>query len=110
MLEKGLIKTNYNPTVVRKQILKARASFRDTLLDEVKEVKRNDRLVLTLTFLPPIKNFQDVLNDACILSTSNKEHRKVFGFNSPMTGWRKPKSPQIIKVRFVVGLDAKFAC
>ena len=60
--------------------------------------------------LPPIKNFQDVLNDACILSTSNKEHRKVFGFNSPMTGWRKPKSPQIIKVRFVVGLDAKFAC
>ena len=96
--------------MVRKQILKVRASFRDTLLDEVKEVKSNDRLVLTLTFLPSIKNFQDVLNEACILSTSNKEHRNVFGYNSPMIGWRKPKSPQIIKVRFVVGLDAKFAC
>ena len=96
--------------MVRKQILKVRASFRDTLLDEVKEVKSNDRLALTLTFLPSIKNFQIVLNEACILSTSNKEHRKVFGYNSPMIGWRKPKLPQIIKVRFVVGLDAKFAC
>ena len=53
-LEEWLMKRNYNPTVVRKQILKARAFSRDNLLDRVKEVKNNDRLVLTLTYHPSI--------------------------------------------------------
>ena len=48
-LEEWLIKRNYNPTVVRKQILKARVFSRDTLLDKIKEVRNNDKLVLTLT-------------------------------------------------------------
>ena len=48
-LEKWLIKRNYNPTVVREQILKARAFSRDALLEKVKEVTNSDRLVLTLT-------------------------------------------------------------
>ena len=59
--------------MVRKQILKAGAFSRDTLLDKVKEVKNNDRLVLTLTYHPSIKNFQDVLNEAHIVLTSSKE-------------------------------------
>ena len=91
-LEEWLIKRNYNPTVVRKQILKARALSRDSLLDKVKEVKNYDRLVLTLTYHPSIKSFQNVLNEAHILLTPNKEHRKVFGDKPPMIGWRKPKS------------------
>ena len=48
-LEEWLIKRNYNPTVVRKQILKARVFSRDTLLEKIKEVRNNDKLVLTLT-------------------------------------------------------------
>ena len=78
--------------MVRKQILKARAFSRDTLLDRLTEVKNSDRLVLTLTYHPSIKNFQNVLNEAHILSTPNKKHHKVFGDKPPMTGWRKPKS------------------
>ena len=91
-LEEWLIKRNYNPTVVRKQILKARASSRDTLLDKTKEVRNSERLVLTLTYHPSINNFQNVLNEAHILLTPTKEHRKVFGDKPPMIGWRKPKS------------------
>ena len=81
-LEEWLIKRNYNPTVVRKQILKTRAFSRDTLLDKVEEVKNNDRLVLTFTYHPsiksfqnvhPIKNFQTVLYEAHILLTPNME-------------------------------------
>ena len=49
-LEDWLIKRNYNPTVVRKQILKTRAFSRDTLLHRVKENKNSYRLVLTLTY------------------------------------------------------------
>ena len=78
--------------MVRKQILKARAFSRDTLLEKVKEVRNNDRFVLTLTYHPSIKNFQNVLNEAHILLTPKKEHRKVFGDKPPMIGWRKPKS------------------
>ena len=55
--KKWLIKINCNPTVIRKKILKVRAFSRDSLLDRVKEVKSNDRLVLTLTYHPSITNF-----------------------------------------------------
>ena len=47
---------------------------------------------LLLPKIPSIKNFQNVLNEAHILLTPNKEHRKVFGDKPPMIGWRKPKS------------------
>ena len=85
-LEEWLIKRNYNPTVVRKQILKARAFSRDTLLDKTKEVRNSDRVVLTLIYHPSIKNFQNVLNEAHIPLTPKKEHRKVFGDKPPMIG------------------------
>ena len=49
-------------------------------------------LSLTLTYHPSVKSFQNVLNEAHVLLTPNEEHRKVFGDNSPMIGWRKPKS------------------
>ena len=108
--------------MVRKEILNASAFCRDILLDKIKEVKNNDRLVLTLTYHPSIKNFQNVLNKAHILLTPNKEHCKGFGNRTPITGRRRPKSLkdhlvnakikcnslQIIKVHLVVGLDAKF--
>ena len=62
------------------------------MLEKVKEVTNNDRLVLTLTYHPSIKNFQNVLNETHILLTPNKEHRKVFEDKPPLIGWRKPKS------------------
>ena len=68
------------------------AFSRDTLLDKVKEMRNNDRLVLTLTYHPSLKSFQNVLNEAQILLTPNKEHCKVFGNKPPMIGWIKPKS------------------
>ena len=73
-LEEWLIKRNYNRTVARKQILKARAFSRDTLLDKTKEVMNSDRLAFT--YNPSIKNFQNVLNEAHILLALNKEDRK----------------------------------
>ena len=71
-LEEWLIKRNYNHTVVRKQIPKARAFSRGTLIDIVNEVKNNDRLVLTLSYYPSIKKFQNVLKELHILLTPNK--------------------------------------
>ena len=99
--------------MVRKQILKARAFSTDTLLDRTKEVKNSNRLVHTLTYHPSIKNFQNVLNEAHILLTPKKEHRKVFGDKPPMIGWRKPRSLKDHLVSFKVkcepSLDDKSA-
>ena len=75
-LEEWLIKRNYNPTVIRKQILKARAFPKDTSLDKVKEVRNNNRVVLTLIYHLSIKSFQNFFNEAHILLTPKKEHRK----------------------------------
>ena len=105
-LEEWLVKRNYNPNVVRKQVLKVRAVSTDFLLDKVKEVKNNDRPVLTLTFHPSLKNFQKVLNEAHIILTPNKEHRKVFGDTAPMIGWRKPKSLKDILVSAKIKTEA----
>ena len=68
------------------------AFSRDTLLDKFEVIRDNDRVFLTLTCHPPIKNFQNVLNEAHTLFTHNKQHCKVLGDKPPMIGWRKPKS------------------
>ena len=52
--------------MVRKQIVKAWAFSRDTLLDKVKEVRNNDRFVLTLTYNPSVNNFQNALDEVHI--------------------------------------------
>ena len=48
-----------------------------------------DRLVLTLTYHPLLKDFQKVFNEAQILLTPNEEHKTLFGEKPPMIGWRK---------------------
>ena len=92
------------------------------MLEKVKEVTNNDRLVLTLTYHPSIKNFQNVLNETHILLTPNKEHRKVFEDKPSLIGWRKPKSlkDHLVSAKIecepssdnksalFVGLDVKF--
>ena len=55
-------------------------------------MRNNDILVLTHTYHPSIKNFQNILNEAHILLTPSKEHHKVFGDKPPIIAWRKPKS------------------
>ena len=70
-VEEWLIKKKFSSTVVRKQILKARVLSRYALLGKTKEVRNNDRLVLTLTYHPSFKNFQNRLNKAHILLALN---------------------------------------
>ena len=67
--------------MVRKEILKATVLSRDTLLERVKELKNNDRLVLTLNCHPSIKNFQNVLNEAHILLKPKKNIVKLLEIN-----------------------------
>ena len=71
------------------------------MLDKVKEVRNNDRLVLNLTYHPSIMNFQNFLNEVHILLTPNKEHHKYFRDKPPMIGGH------VLKQR---SLSAKIKC
>ena len=64
--------------MARKQILKATAFSRHTLLDRVKEVKNKDRLVLNVNCHSSIKNFQNALNEAHIRLTPKKNILKFL--------------------------------
>ena len=65
--------------LVREKILKARAIYRETLLNNERDSQVEDRLVLNLTYHPLLRDFQKVLNEAQILLTPNEEHKTVFG-------------------------------
>ena len=65
---------------------------RETLLSNERNPEVEDRLVLTLTYHPLLRDFQKVLNEVQILLTSNKEHKTVFGEKPPMIGWRKART------------------
>ena len=65
---------------------------RETLLSNERNPQVEDRLVLTLTYHPLLRDFQKVLNEVQILLTPNKEHKTVFGEKPPMNGWRKART------------------
>ena len=90
-LEEWLLTRNYNPNMVREQILKARSHKRSDLLNKNKNISNNERVVFSLPYHPILKDFQKVLNELHIILTHNEEHKKVFK-DIPMIGWRKPKS------------------
>ena len=80
-LEKWLSDRNYKQKLVREQIRKARARFRETLLNNERDSQVEDRLVLNLTYHLLVIDFQKALNKAQILLTPNEK--------PPMIGWRK---------------------
>ena len=83
---------NLKQKLVREQIFKARAISSEALLNNERNPQVEDRLVLTLTYHPLLRDFQKVLNDVQILLTPNKEHKTVSSEKSPMIGWRKART------------------
>ena len=67
---------------MREQILKARAVFRKTLINNESNPGVKGRLALDL-------KFQKVLNEAPILLTLNERQKTVLGEKPPMISWCK---------------------
>ena len=71
-------------------------------------MRNNDRLILTLTYHPSIKNFQNVLNEVHILLTPNKEHHKDFRDKPPMIGGHVSKQSSLnAKIKCEPSSDSK---
>ena len=104
--------------MVRKQILEARAFLRGTLLDKFKEVRNNDRIVLTLTY-HPFRIFRMSLMRHTFFWHLTKNMIKILEINllwlevmcqskDHLVLKLNVNHLHIIKVSLVVGLDAKF--
>ena len=93
-----LSKRGYSNKLTRKQILKARAFNRDSLLENNKaNNKKSPSTVLNLTYHPALSKFKKVLEKIHILLTPDKEHQKVFK-EVPIIGFKRGKSLKDILV------------
>ena len=77
--------------MVRKQILKARKSSRDELLNKQRRKENEDKLVLNITYHPSLAQLKMTMTRIHLLSTPNNEYNKVFR-GIPIIGFRRAKN------------------
>ena len=74
----------------------ARAVSRETLLNNERDPRVEDRLVFNLTYHSLLIDFQKDLNETQVLLRHNEEHKTTFRKKPPMIGWRKARILRII--------------
>ena len=63
--------------LVRKEILIARSQSRETLLDNEKMSRNDDRVTFNITYYPVFKN-RNILDEMHFLLVPDEQHRKVL--------------------------------
>ena len=100
-LEKWLRERGYSKKLVPKEILKARSQSRETLLNQEKMSRNDDRVTFNITYYPVFKNIRIVLEELHILLAPDEQHRKVFT-DIPRIGFKNGKSLKDHLVRSVL--------
>ena len=90
-LEKWLRERGYSKKLVRKEILKAWSHSRETLLNQEKMSRNDDRVTFNITYYPVFKDIRIVLEEFLILLAPDEQHRKVFT-DIPRIGFKNGKS------------------
>ena len=90
-LEIWLKERGYSDKLVRGQILKARKFSRSEVLNKQKRMGNKSRIVFNITYHPVFSKLKNVLSEIHLLSTPDREHRKVFE-KVPIIGFRRAKS------------------
>ena len=77
-LVKWLSERGYSEKLVHKEIPKARSQSRETLLNQEKMSRNDDRVTFNITYYPVFKDIRIVLEELYILLAPDEQHRKVF--------------------------------
>ena len=64
-LAKYLLEKDYSEKMVRKEILRARAIPRDTLLEKVNDQEKQNKITFNITYHPVFPNMRKILEDTC---------------------------------------------
>ena len=100
-LEKWLSERGYNEKLIHKEILKARSQSRQTLLNQEKMSRNDDRVTFNITYYPVFKDIRIVLEELHILLAPDEQHRKVFT-DAPRIGFKNGKGLKDTLVRSVL--------
>ena len=82
----------------RKEILRARASPTDALLEKVKNQKKQNKITFNITQLPVFRDVRKVLEELHVILASHDGHKKVFP-DVPMAGFKINKNLKAHLVR-----------
>ena len=86
MLDRG-----YSERMVRKEILRARAIPRDTLLGKVNNQKNNNKITFNITYQPVFSNVKKILEEMHVILAPDDRHKEVFP-DVPLIGFKNNKS------------------
>ena len=89
-LEKYLLDRGYSERMVRKEILRARAIPRDTLLGKVNNQK-NNKIMFNITYHPVFRNVKKILEEMHVILAPDDRHSEVFPDVS-LIGFKNSKS------------------
>ena len=77
--------------MVRKEILRARAIPRDTLLGKVNNQKNNNKITFNITYHPVFRNVKKILEEMHVILAPDDRHKEVFP-DVPLIGFKNNKS------------------
>ena len=77
--------------MVRKEILRARAIPRDTLLGKVNNQKNNNKITFNITYHTVFRNVKKVLEEMHMILAPDDRHKEVFP-DVPLMGFKNNKS------------------
>ena len=85
-LEKYLLERGCSEKMVRKEILRARAILKDTLLEKVNNQEKQNKITFNITYHPVFRNVRKILEELHVILASNDGHKKVFPDVPMMSG------------------------
>ena len=74
--------------MVRKEILRARAIPRDTLLEKINNQEKQNKITFHIAYHPVLQDVRKVLEELYVILASGNRHSRVF----PMIGFKNNKS------------------
>ena len=90
-LEKYLLDRGYSERMVRKEILRARAIPRDTLLGKLNNQKNINKITFNITDHPVFGNVKKILEEIHVILAPDDRHKEVFP-DVPLTDFKNNKS------------------
>ena len=105
--KKWLMERGYSEQEVPKQILRARRSSRDSLLDRESTNEEQDKITFNLTYYSVFQNFKKILAELHLLLNPDIAQKAAFT-KVPTTGFKHDRSLKDHLVRAVLPkIDAK---
>ena len=91
-----LMARGYNKVIMRKQMLSDRKQFRSDTLEREKQQMPEKKRTFNMACYPAFQNVRNIMEKLHILSTPNKEYKKVFPNKVVHEAWLESNHPNLM--------------